>query len=103
MQGIKDSYNIAFPQVETPPKDFSFSTVHPDGVFKFHFRFFNERWNGWATLPTGEIRAFGIEPNVISWTGFLDYGLVFLTELPEISENNLFLTQLFLISWEAPK
>lgn len=103
MQDIKELYSVAFPQSTETPIDFKFSTVHPEGVFQFRFRFFQNRWNGWCTLPSGEIRAFGIEPNVISWTGFVDFGLVFITDLPEISRNNLFLTKLFLISWESPK
>lgn len=101
MQNIKDLYTVAFPQADEAPSNFTFSTIHPDGVFQFRFSYFGNRWNGWCTLPSGEIRAIGIEPNVCSWSGFLDYGIIFITDLPEISRNNLFLTSLKIISWEA--
>ena len=100
MNKIKEAYTVPYPDAEEVQENFTFSTTHPDGVFKFHFRYFNERWNGWCTLPSGEIRAFGIEPNVISWAGFLDYGVMIQTSLPVIDRNSLFLTTLVLISWE---
>ena len=80
--------------------NFTFRTVHPDGVFTFTFRWFHNRWNAWCVLPTGERRRLGVTPNVISWSGFLDYGAVFSTSLSEIGRNGLKRTELYLINWE---
>ena len=80
-------------------ENFEFSAAHKDGLFKFTFRWFNDHWNGWCTLPSGEVRAFGVYPNVISWTGFLDYGIVFVTNLTEISKTSLYKTELNIIKW----
>lgn len=99
MKGIKSMALVSWPNGELTD-NFTFSTVHPDGVFIFKFRYFNNRWNGWCTLPSGEVRAFGIEPLVASWMGFLDYGILFDTELPVIDENSLFDTSLYIVTWE---
>lgn len=89
--------------VKYPETDFSdnfeFDTVHPDGVFNFHFRYFGGKWHGWCTLPSGEIRAFGVLPFVLSWTGFSDYGLYFDTSLQSISRSDLANTSLYIVSW----
>lgn len=99
MKNIKSAYEVSWPNGELE-ENFTFSTVHPDGVFQFKFRWFNGRWNGWCTLPSGEIRAFGVEPLVASWVGFLDYGITFNTELSVIDKDSLFNTRLFILSWE---
>lgn len=99
MNGIKDLNKVTFPDADITD-NFSFTAIHPDGSFKFHFRWFNERWNLWVTLPSGELRCAGVEPNVISWSGFLDYGLIFVTELTEITKNSLPLTEIVIITWE---
>lgn len=99
MRDIKSANQVTWPNADLED-NFTFSTVHPDGVFQFRFRWFNDRWNGWCTLPSGEVRAFGIEPRVVSWSGFLDYGLMFDTELPVIDRNSLFNTNFYILSWE---
>ena len=98
MKKIKDLNQVQWPN-ENLYENFKFSVVHPDGVFTFLFRYFNNRWNCWCTLPSGEIRGVGVEPNVISWSGFLDYGVIFITDLEVIDRNSLPLTQLFIVSW----
>lgn len=81
-------------------EDFKFSCVHPDGVFTFTFKYFNDRWNAWAELPSGEIRAFGVLPNVVSWTGYIDYAIFFSTSLTTINYDSLPSTQLIIVKWE---
>jgi hypothetical protein len=71
-------YEIAFP-VYTTELDFSFNTVVKEGTFDFRFRWYASRWHGWATLPSGEVRSFGVFPNTESWTGFVDYGITIET------------------------
>lgn len=99
MNTIKAINKVTFPEGDITD-NFSFSAIHPDGVFDFHFRYMNERWNLWVTLPSGEVRCAGVEPNVVSWSGFLDYGLVFETDMTEISKSSLLLTTLYILTWE---
>lgn len=98
MKEIKSAVQVVWPDGEIT-EAFSFSALHPDGVFKFTFRWFNERWNGFATLPSGEVRAFGVEPLVESWAGFLDYGIIFNTSLSFIDKESLFTTEFLILSW----
>ena len=99
MKGIKTANLVSWPSGDIKD-NFTFSAVHPDGVFEFKFRYFNDRWNAWCTLPSGEVRAFGTEPQVMSWMGFLDYGIFFDTDLPVIDRNSLFNTSLYIVTWE---
>lgn len=98
MKDIKSATQVAWPTTDLTD-NFSFSTLHPDGVFKFTFRYFNDRWNCWVTLPDGETRAAGVEPLVTSWTGFLDYGILFNTSLLKIDRDSLFTTELIILKW----
>ena len=80
-------------------KNFIFDAIAGSGNFKFHFKWLNDRWNVWVTLPSGEVRQAGVQPGVISWSEFSDYGLVFKTDMETIDYNSLFLTELCLITW----
>lgn len=99
MKEIKSAVQVEWPNADITD-NFTFSALHPDGVFKFTFRWFNDRWNCWVTLPSGEIRGAGVEPLVTSWVGFTDYGIIFNTSLPYIDEDSLFSTELVIITWE---
>lgn len=81
-------------------ENFTFNASCADGAFSFSFKWLNDRWNVWVTLPDGTIRQAGVEPNVTSWSGFSDYGLFFKTDLSVIDYNSLFLCDLILVAWE---
>jgi len=99
MKSAKELNSVQWPNGDIN-ENFSFSAIHPDGVFKFTFKYFNDRWNAWVQLPDGETRAIGVAPNVISCTGFLDYGFAFSTDLTEIDKESLRDTVLLIITWE---
>lgn len=96
---IKNVVLVSYPNT-SPSHNFSFSTVEENGVFKFHFMWKNDRWNCWVTVPSGEVRQCSVYPNVISWLGFLDYGILFRTALTEISFDEIFNTELYIIEWK---
>lgn len=98
MQTIDTKELIEFPSGDLAD-NFEFSCATDNGYFTFHFKWLNDKWNLWVTLPDGEIRQAGVEPGVISWSEFSDYGLVFETLLETIDYNSLFLTELYLIKW----
>lgn len=99
MRSIFKLEQIPFPDTEVA-ENFKFETSAEAGAFKFHFKWLNNRWNVWVTLPDGSTREAGVCPNVISWSGHTDYGLVFKTDLVKIDYTSLFLTELYLITWE---
>lgn len=99
MQSIQTAHKVAWPDGDIND-NFSFSTVHPDGVFSFTFRYFNGHWNCWCTLPDGEVRPAGVYPGVPSWTEYTDYGLIFGTQLSEIGRDSLYMTSLYILTWE---
>ncbi len=98
MQTIKTKERVNFPSGELV-ENFYFLTNAQGGVFQFHFKWLNDRWNVWVTLPDGEVRQAAVLPGVISWSESSGYGLVFETSLQQIDFNSLFLTELYIITW----
>lgn len=98
MNTIKQVEQIEFPETE-PRENFEFECVATSGTFTFHFKWINNSWSVWVTLPDGSVRQAGVYPNVINWTGYSDYGLVFITDLEQIDYSSLFNTSLQLITW----
>ena len=83
------AWQIGIPNLEQDPFNFTFSSNLPAGKFTFTFKWFNDQWNIWVTLPSGEIRQAGTFPNTVSWTGFFDFYVQFITTLAEIGQNDL--------------
>lgn len=83
------AWRVSLPELQANPYNFVFSTTLPPGGFSFKFMFFLGAWNVWVTLPSGEIRQAGAFPNAVSWTGFDDYYLQFVTTLDVIGQNDL--------------
>lgn len=90
---------IPFPQNDLQ-ENFSFSCTTGYGKFTFNFKWFNDRWNLWVTLPNGERRQAGVNPNVLNWTGNSIYGLLIKAALPELKYETLFLSEIYLIKWQ---
>lgn len=83
------AWKVSFPELSMDPFNFVFTTTLPFGELAFKFMWFNEVWNIWVTLPTGEIRQAGGYPNAVGWTGFLDYYFQLVTSLESIGQNDL--------------
>lgn len=98
MQTIKNKELVPFPNTELMD-NFSFECTAEAGNFTFHFKWLNDRWNLWVTLPDGEERQAGVQPGAVSWSEFGDYGIVFETDMDVIDYNSLFLTELYLLTW----
>lgn len=98
MKELQSASLVNWPAEEVS-ENFEFDVIDTDGNFKFSFKWINERWNCWVTLPDNSVREAGVYPNVVSWTGYLDYGLVFKTSLSEINYNSLLLTELYILKW----
>lgn len=99
MQTIKQKELVPFPSAEVT-ENFSFSCSASGGVFTFNFKWLNERWNLWVTLPDGSVRQAGVIPGVVSWSECKNYGLLFESSLEEINYSSLFLTELYILTWE---
>ena len=98
MNTISTAELISWPDTE-PQDNFSFQSVTSEGAFTFNFKWINDAWSLWVTLPDETVRQAGVYPNVVSWTGYPDYGLVFQTSLEDITYNSLFSTSLYILSW----
>ena len=98
MKVVKKAEVLPFPEVE-PVDNFKYEVVTETGSVTVYFKWLENRWRCWVELPTGETRQAGVFPNVINWTGFTDYGLMFMTNLSTIDYNSLFLCQMVLIQW----
>lgn len=83
------AWKIGVPVLEQNPVNFNFSATLPSGKFTFTLKWFLNQWNLWVTLPSGELRQAGTFPNTVSWTGFKDFYLQFITTLTEIGQNDL--------------
>lgn len=90
---------IPYPSAELA-ENIEFSSTTDYGKFTFNFKYFNDRWNLWVTLPDGSKRQAGVNPNVINWSGSSDYGLVFKSALQTIGYSELFETELYLLKWQ---
>jgi hypothetical protein len=100
MKSVYTSYIINWPQSITVSQSFSFTANTPLGNFTFVFKWLNNQWNAWATLPSGEVRQFGCVPDVVDWTEFPDYGIVIDSSLPSLNLSNLIGNSvLYLLQW----
>lgn len=98
MQTVKIKERVPFPSGELA-ENFTFSCSAIGGNFTFQFKWLNDRWNVWVTLPDGEVRQAGVLPGVVSWSECKNYGLVFETALETIDYSSLFLTELYILTW----
>jgi hypothetical protein len=98
MQTVKTKELVPFPNADLA-ENFEFSCSASEGIFKFHFKWLNDRWNLWVTLPDGEVRQAGVLPGVVSWSEASKFGLVFETALETIDYTSLFLTELYILVW----
>lgn len=99
MQTVTAATLISWPEA-TVNKSLTFTTLYADGVFTFTFKWLNGRWNCWVTLPSGDIREAGVYPNVVSWSEYDDFGILFATDLSVIDQSSLTLTEMYLLTWQ---
>ena len=99
MQTVKTKEQVPFPSGDIS-ENFTFSCSASGGVFTFNFKWLNDRWNVWVTLPDESVRQAGVLPGVVSWSECKDYGLLFETPLSNIDYSSLFLTELYILTWE---
>jgi hypothetical protein len=101
MKVAKSISVVNLPAASVGAMAFSFETTTADGSWAFLFAWMNGRWNAWVTLPSGEVRQAGCVPRVVNWTGFLDFGMVILSDLASLGLGDLVSvgTSLVLIAW----
>lgn len=99
MKAVKIIEKIEWPAFDLA-ENFEFDVMAAGGTFTLHFKWLNDRWNLWVTLPDGSTRQAGVYPGVVSWTGHPDYGLMFTaSNADEIDYSSLLLTEAYLITW----
>jgi hypothetical protein len=53
------------------------------------FIWLGTRWYGYATMPDGSFREFGVYPNTVNWSKHGDYTLEFVTPNESIGFSDL--------------
>lgn len=103
-----NAYTVSFPQVANNPFNFNFPLVMPDGTYKFYFSWFpkdpeggsNSGWYFYCILPSGIIRYGRISPNAVNWSASPDVGVVFMSSLQVIGQNDIPNTQMYMLYWK---
>ena len=90
---------VAMPLISRDTKNFKFSTVVSGVSLTFNFAWSGTVWRGWADMPDLSKRPFGINPNATNWTGFPDYGLLFVTPLSLIGLNDWTKVSMYVLVW----
>lgn len=90
--------DIDFPEMQVT-ENFTFNATVSAGTVTFQFKWINNKWNCWVTLPDKSVRAAGVIPNTTNWTGMSDYGLRFETSLQNISKEDITNTKIVFITW----
>lgn len=99
MKETKNIELVPWPSLEIS-ENFEFDAIASTGTFTFHFKWLNDKWNLWVTLPDGQVRQASTYPGVLSWSGFNDYGLILKTNLERIDYNSLLLAEIYLVVWQ---
>lgn len=99
MQTIKTVELIPWPSAELQ-ENMEFESVTSGGNFIFNFKWLDGKWNLWVTLPNGEVRQASVYPNVVSWTGYGDYGLLIKANMEELDRSSLFMSEVYLLTWQ---
>ena len=100
MKAVRQNFLINYPTGADGTVAFGFPSDTALGRFAFTFRWLNSAWNGWATLPSGEVRAFGCIPGCVDWTEFTDYGIVLDSGLAALGLTDLVPNStLYLLEW----
>lgn len=96
---INTLVQVPIPSTAAGLEKFDFSSNTDDGAFLFSFWYFNNQWNCWVTLPTGEIRTAGIFSNNINWTAFGDYSLLIVFSNSTITFDDIINLGVYIIKW----
>jgi hypothetical protein len=99
MRPIKTICLVNIAQGDTSAVNFQFETKNQDGAWQLNLMWTGSQWIGWATLPSGEVRLFGCIPGVINWTGYTDFGLVWVSPLAAFGQPDIFNSALLLLDW----
>lgn len=96
----KSTETIKFPEMDIQDS-FTFQANIKDGIVSFKFKWLNDKWNCWVTLPDGKVRSAGVYPNVENWTGSSDYSLTFSTSIADkIGRDDLLDTEMVMKTWQ---
>lgn len=101
LNNVSNFYQINFPNFDaTVTPNITFNSKVGSDLFSFTFRF-NVIWRGWCTMPDGSIRQLGIIPNVLNWSRFQDWSLMFLFSGQSIGQLDLINSTMVVLQWQA--
>jgi hypothetical protein len=96
---LNNIYQIEIPQAASGLTKFDFTSMLGDISLLFNFWFFNNRWNCWVTLPSGEKRTIGIFTNNYCWSEYSDYSVIISFSNENIFFDDILDIGLFILQW----
>ena len=90
-------YKIFPPSIDTSLERIVFSANVNEVLFQFHLYLDGAKWRGYVVIDNSEVREIGVIPNVINWSRYLDYSIVFYSEYDDITQDNLSLSTIYVI------
>jgi len=103
-------YSCPIPQIPQNAYNFNMTVNAPDGIYTYYFTYIGTNVEGVAepnwyftcTLPSGVIRWGKVNPNAICWSQSPDVGVVFITSLSTIGQNDFVNLQMYNLYWLVP-
>ena len=93
------SYQINLPKVPQNTYAFRFSTTFAGAGWAFKFIFMNNRWTCYASIPLLAVREASVYNNSLNWSGFPDYGCLFITSVPNMGVNDINSVTMYILDW----
>jgi hypothetical protein len=102
LNDAKNFYEIKIPSFDyLTTTNFNFTTTIGSNSLTFYFKWSSttERWSGWVLMPDETIRLFGVIPNIINWSRYLDYSLILSFDGQNIGSEDLLDVTVVIVEW----
>lgn len=90
-------YKVFPPSIDTSLSRFTFSANVNEVLFQFHFYVDNGELRCYVVIANDSVREVGVIPNVINWSRYLDYSLVFFSDYDTITLDTLSLSVIYVV------
>ena len=88
------------PTVPQNTYSFKFTATVRGNPWAFKFTFMNNRWSCFATPPNNlPVREATVYSGVTAWTGFPDYGCLFIAKKPVPLLNDIGSVSMYILDW----
>ena len=99
MRAYKTAYAVPLPVAGVNPYSLQFTAKIAGNVYGFLFQWVNNAWILSVTIADGSVRLASTVPGVTAWTAYPDYGLVLMSTLTTLGQNDLASVSMYWIVW----